>query len=117
MKSKNNIILTCCYSIATSNITWDIVTPLSGIYVEQENHNNNDSSDYTLYSNGSIGIYYQFLFEKSYIVVKCSSDYFHKQKNKTFYLWEHGIYTKSMQWLCTYTYMRYVPSYTVYISD
>ena len=101
MKNRSNIILTCGHSIESSNINikWNITTPLSGLYVMQESHNN---LDYKLYSNGSMKIYYQFLLENSYIVINCSANSLHKSRNKTFYLWEHATFTKSM---CIATYV------------
>ena len=102
MKNRSNVILTCGHPTKSLNvnINWNITTPLSGPYVMQENYTN---SDYKLYSNGSIKIYYQFLLEKSYIVVKCSLQ---KSRNKTYYLWEHATFTKSMYVCCKYDVYR-----------
>ena len=99
MEKRNNVILTCGYAIATPNIIWNITTPLSDLYVMQENYSNNNS-DYKLYSNGSIEIYHQFLVEKSYIVVQCSVDNKHWSINKTFYLWEHDTFTEGKKLIC-----------------
>ena len=94
MDERNIIILTCAYPTATLNVNWNITTPLSGLYVIQENHNNN--SDYKLHGNGSIEIYHQFLFEKDFIVVKCSANNPYWSITKTFHLWEHETFTESM---------------------
>ena len=89
----NSVMLICGYIITILNITWNITTPLSDLYVMQENYSNNNS-DYKLYSNGSIEIYHRFLVEKSYIVVQCSVDNQHWSINQTFYLWEHDTFTE-----------------------
>ena len=95
VEKRSNAILICSHTIATPDIMWTITTPLSGLYVMQENYSNNNS-DYKLYSSGRIEIYNQFLVEKSYIVVQCLADNQYWSINKTFYLWEYDTFTEGV---------------------
>ena len=111
-----NFILTCGYPIETSNIKWNIITPLSGNYDMKKDYNINNK-DYRLHSNGTIEIYYRFLVEKSYIVVKCSANNQYWSINKTFHLWEHEAFTKGSMYACTYVAMCVCVSVCVFIKS
>ena len=92
----NNVMLACGvqYAYPTPKIDWNITTPLSGIYVMQQN--NDGRLNYKLHTNGSIEIYRQCLLEKGYITVACSATNIYGSNKNTFQLWEHETYIKSM---------------------
>jgi len=99
MKERSNIMLTCGvqYTYPIPIIKWNITTPLytNGLYIMQEKFNNN--SDYKLYSNGSIEIYHEFLFEVGHIIITCFTNNIHgSDNNKTFHLWEQETFKRSM---------------------
>jgi len=102
-QNDGDIILLCevDYAFPSPDISWSIMTDLSeGFTVIHEN--TTGSSDYELHSDGSIEVYYRFLFEEEYIVVMCSAFNLYGSAVKKFELWEKMAFEKGIyfKWKC-----------------
>ena len=95
MEHRRNVMLTCGvqYAYPAPNIVWNITTPSSSFYGTQQN---GATVGYKLYSNRSIEVYHQFLFDEGNIVVTCSATNIYGSSKEVFQLWEGHTYMESM---------------------